>query len=311
MALKAPLAPAPPTRRRFPRNLSDGVWLLFVVWTAVGFIVMPLGITGAQARAWAAPFGLGDLAEEFLHISDAVWMLLAAVTVYLHAVASEGLTTARRQAGIILLASTVFEWIGARTGFPFGPYEYTGNFGPRIGGVVPMAIPLAWLVVVLTGRSLMLWLRPTAGRCEIAAGVAGVALLTDLNLEPVAWRIREYWLWYPQQPQHPPLWPPLQNYAAWLVLSFALALVLPADHSLRPRRPGRTRPILVLCLLNTLLAVVHLAAHGRLTEPVPERAAAHPGPRDPAGCRSTAIPATRAVGLTYPTAKECWNTRSA
>lgn len=222
---------------------------------------MPLGVTGAQVHRWLDPFGLGNLAAGLLHVSDAIWMLLAAITVYLHAVASEGLPTARRQAAIILAASAAFEWVGTRTGFPFGPYEYTDNFGPRLGGAVPMAIPLAWLVVVLCGRNVILWLRPQAGRMEIALGIALTALLTDLNLEPVAWKIRHYWLWYPAQAQNPPYgWPPLQNYAAWFVLSFALALVLPSDHSLRVRRPSRSRPILTLLLLNALLALVHLTA---------------------------------------------------
>ena len=29
-------------------------------------------------------------------------------------------------------------------------------------------------------------------------GVATVAVLTDLNLEYVAWKIRGYWIWFPQ-----------------------------------------------------------------------------------------------------------------
>lgn len=240
------------------------MWLLFLIWTAVGFVVMPFGITGMQAHRWLDPYGLGGFMAGLLRVSDAIWMFLAATTVYLHAVASEGLPTARRQAAIILAASTAFEWVGTRTGFPFGPYEYTDNFGPRIGGVVPMAIPLAWLVVVLCGRSVVLWLRPQANRVEVAAGVALTALLTDLNLEPVAWNIRHYWLWYPAQTQNPPSgWPPLQNYVAWFVLSLALALVLPSDHSLRIRRPSHWRPILTLLLLNVLLALVHLTVGWR------------------------------------------------
>ncbi len=130
--------------------------------------------------------------------------------------------------------------------------------------MVPVAIPLAWLVVVLCGRNLVLRLRPHASRLEIALGVALTAVLTDLNLESVAWKIRGYWLWYPAQAQHPPPdWPPARNYVAWFVLSFALALVLPSDHTLRTRQPSRWRPILTLLLLNALLAFVHLTANGR------------------------------------------------
>lgn len=258
--------PSPPSRR-FPRDAYDWAWLLFLVWTAVGFVVMPLGVTAPQVRGWV-PAGLGGLAAGVLNVSDAVWMLLAAVTAYLHAVGSEGHVTARRQAALVLLASTAFEWLGARTGFPFGPYEYTDRFGPRIAGVVPMAIPMAWLVVVLCGRNLVLWLRPQAGRPVVASGTALAATLTDLNLEPVAWHIRQYWLWYPAQDPPPSLFPPWQNYAAWFVLSFALAWALPTDHRLRLRQPSRLRPVVLLLLMNALLALVHLSANWRHPPPV-------------------------------------------
>ena len=140
---------------------------------------------------------------------------------------------------------------------------YTGHFGPRIAGVVPAAIPLAWLVVILCGRNLVLLLQPTADRLALAARTSVVAELTAQNLEPVAWHVRQYWLWYPLQVPPPSDWPPWQNYAAWFVLSFTLAGVLPADGSLRPRRPTRSRPVVLLGLLNALLALVRVSANWR------------------------------------------------
>ena len=249
--------------RRFPRNAFDWAWLLFLVWTAVGFVVMPLGVAPEQARAWLGAGALGGVTAAILEVSDAVWMLLAAATVYFHAVGSEGLRSARAQAAIVLVASTVFEWVGTRTGLPFGPYQYTGHFGPRIAGVVPMAIPLAWLVVILCGKNLVLLLRPAAGRLTLAAGVGVVAVLTDLNLEPVAWHVRRYWLWYPLQFPPPSDAPPWQNYAAWFILSLALVAALPSDSSLRLRRPTRWRPVILLALLNALIALVHVSANWR------------------------------------------------
>ena len=177
---------------------------------------------------------------------------------YLHAAAAEGLTTARRQALVILVSSTIFEWIGTRTGFPFGPYRYTDNFGWRLGGVVPLAIPLAWLVVLLCGRYTVLQCKAAVTRLELALGMACIALFTDFNLEYVAWKVRAYWVWYPQSHGAPSAWPPLQNYLSWFVLSFALGLVLPANHELRSPPPSPWRPVFVLLLMNALLAFVHL-----------------------------------------------------
>ncbi len=251
-------APTPPPSPVWLHFIPDLAWAAFLVWTGVGFIVMPLGVGEADVRGWLGNRSLQDAAVALLHTADAVWIVLAAVVVYLHAAAAEGLSTARRWALIILVSSTIFEWVGTATGFPFGPYRYTDHFGWRIAGVVPLAIPLAWFVVLLCGRSVVLRLYAAATRLELALGMALIAVLTDLNLEYVAWKVRAYWVWYPQSHTAPPAWPPLQNYVAWFMLSFALGFVLPASHELRPQRPSPRRPILVLGLMNALLAFVHL-----------------------------------------------------
>ena len=249
-----------PVHRAAPRllTLPNVLFAAFLVWTAVGFVVMPLGVGEPEIRAWLGVRAVQDAALALLRVSDAVWIMLAAACVYFHAATAEGLNTARLWAVIILVSSTIFEWIGTRTGFPFGPYRYTDNFGWRLGGVVPLAIPLAWLVVLLCSRYLVLALRPAATRLEIALWVAVLAVLTDLNLEHVAWRVRAYWVWYPGWQGTMPTWPPVQNYVSWFVLSFGLACVLPPNYALRSHRPSSWRPITVLALMNALLAFVHL-----------------------------------------------------
>ena len=228
---------------------------------------MPLGIGEADVRRWLGDGFLRQATLAILHVSDALWMALAATVVYLHTAAAEGLPTARRWATIILLASTAAESIGVSTGFPFGPYHYTDSFGWLIGGVVPAAIPLAWLVILLSGRVLMLRLRPAASRLELALGVGFVALITDLNLEFVAWKVRGYWIWYPDLRGPVPTWPPAQNFAAWFVLSFVLTLTLPVNYELRERRPSPLRPLAVLGLMNALFGVVHVVSWLRVTGP--------------------------------------------
>jgi uncharacterized membrane protein len=251
---------AKPSSRRTP---ADWLWLAFLIWTAIGFAVLPLDIGALQARVWFGDGALYRLTVEFLRQADAIWMLLAAINVYLHTAAAEGLPTARRWAGIILVASASFEWIGVQSGVPFGSYRYTGQFGWRLGGVLPLAIPLAWLVILICGRYLFLALRPHARRFELAAGVAVIALLTDLNLEFVAWKVRGYWIWYPELAAGTPSGPPWQNYASWFGLSFLLALLLPANHELRAGRPSAGRPIVILGLMNLLFACARLAYWAR------------------------------------------------
>ena len=244
-----------PTRQ----NPADWLWLAFLIWTAIGFAVLPLDIGARQASSWVGDGALFRLVTGFLRQADAIWMFLAAANVYVHAAAAEGLSTARRWAVLILVAATCFEWIGVRTGVPFGSYRYTGQFGWRLGGVLPIAIPLAWFVILVCGRYLFLALRPQAGRLELAAGVAFIALLTDLNLEFVAWKVRGYWIWYPALTAGLPAWPPWQNYASWFGLSFLLVLIMPANYELRIRRPPSSRPIVILGLMNLLFACARLA----------------------------------------------------
>ncbi len=220
---------------------------------------MPLGIDADDVHRHLADGFARRVILAVLPVSDALWITFAAVVVYLHTAAGEGLGTARRWTGIILAGSAGAEWIGARTGFPFGPYRYTENFGWRIGGVLPVAIPLAWLVILLCGRTLVLRLRPGANRWQLALGTAFVAVLTDFNLEWMAWKVRGYWQWYPDQTGHVPTWPPGQNFLAWFVLSFALVLSLSPNYDLRPKRPPALRPLVILGLMNTLFVVVYAA----------------------------------------------------
>ena len=259
--LRPPVLSSPklPSPFRLVARLPDLIWTLFLVWTAIGFVVMPLGIGEVEIRRWLGAGLIRAALLAILHVSDALWIGLAATVVYFHTVAAEGLPTARRWAVIILCTAGGAEWLGTRTGFPFGPYRYTANFGWLIGGVLPVAIPLAWFVIVLCARVLVRQLRPGTTRLELALGVGFVAFLTDLNLEFIAWKVRGYWRWYPDLPGPLPSYPPFQNFVAWFLLSFALALFLPGNHTLRLRRPSAFRPLVVLGLMNTLFLVVHLA----------------------------------------------------
>lgn len=237
-----------------PRRLENAAWAAFLIWTVVGAIVMPLGITPERAREWIGPGAAATLAGGFLHVADLIWMLLAAAVIHGEAVRSEGAPKAGVGALLVMVGSAVVEWIGATTGWPFGPYVYTDRFGPRVG-VLPLAIPLAWFVIVQGARLTLARWRPALGRVELALGVGLAAVITDLNLEPIAWKLRGYWLWYPGDPK-PPAWPPWENYAAWFVVAAILAFAMP---SFRGGRAPSLRPAAVLGLMNGLFLWLHLA----------------------------------------------------
>ena len=246
--------------------LRDLPWMVFLVWTAVGFIVLPLGFDERQIQAWLGNDAetMRALATGVLRASDAIWICLAASVVYLSVAAAEGLSNARIWAAIILPCAALVEWIGATTGFPFGPYVYTDRFGLRIGEVLPFTIPLAWFIILRGSRALVLWLRPAATRGELCLSVALLGVLTDLNLEMIAWQARGYWIWSPgltTSGSPVPTWPPWQNFLSWFGAMFLLCYLLPAGSGLRLHRPtwAARRPATVLVLMNSLFLLSHLA----------------------------------------------------
>lgn len=233
------------------------LWLLFLIWTAIGAVVMPFDIGAVQIREWVVAKDLQQALITFLGFSDAIWIMLAAALAYLALARHEGLAVARRWSLIILLGSALLETVGALTGFPFGPYRYTDRFGWRILGVLPFTIPLAWLTIVVCARYTVLLWRAHASRWQIALGTGLIALLTDLNLEPVAWKVRAYWLWYPTQ-NGAPDFPPVQNYVSWFVAAMLLAWAFP-NRAVDRTKPARDRqPALILGLMNALFILVHL-----------------------------------------------------
>ncbi|MBM4427862.1 MAG: carotenoid biosynthesis protein, partial [Chloroflexi bacterium] len=48
---------------------------------------------------------------------------------------------------IVGVLSYFAEFIGSKTGFPFGAYHYTNVLQPQLGGV-PLLIPLAWMMML-------------------------------------------------------------------------------------------------------------------------------------------------------------------
>lgn len=236
--------------------VSVWLWRLFVIWTAVGAVVMVAGLNAANVGRWFSSPAIAPIAAQFLACADLVWMTLAAAVVYLRVAATDGLTRARVAAAIILGASATIEWIGARTGVPFGPYLYTDAFGPLILGVLPIAIPLAWTVILLGSRILVLHFRPALSRWQLSLWVALIAVSTDLNLEFIAWKARGYWIWYPGD-ANPPAWPPLQNFLSWFLLAFVLHALTPAPRPIPQPAMRVPRAALVVPIMNALFLLVH------------------------------------------------------
>ncbi len=126
------------------------------------------------------------------------------------------------------------EFLGVLTGFPYGAYAYTARMGPRVSGLVPVFILIAWLNIaymaiatttIAVGRS-RLWLAPVD---------ALVAIGYDVIVDPLAVRAG-YWSW-----QGTPLLygVPLSNFLGWFLVVTLLSLAARAVWARDSRAPAK------------------------------------------------------------------------
>jgi putative membrane protein len=208
----------------------------FVFWALAGLIFTLYHVTPGTVARWPITGGLRAFIESCLRNGDPILILLAVINTHLHAVRQWSEGVARRWGLIILVCSYGFEYCGATTGFPFGAYHYTDNFGPMLGAV-PLTIPLAWHVVVTNALFVVRVVLPHASQLIEAMLAGALCTLYDFILEPFATTLKHYWVW------HEATVPPL-NYVAWFVLSILLIRFFAPTVSTRYRLDPR--PWLIL-----------------------------------------------------------------
>ena len=126
----------------------------------------------------------------------------------------------------IITASFLSEHIGTGYGFPFGGYEYTNLLGYKLGGRVPLVIPLSWFLMALPSWVLAHRVFPgregRVGRMFLAA-----YLLTawDLALDPAMSFLTPYWVWENPGPYFGMPW---VNLAGWMGTGLVLMGILEA-----------------------------------------------------------------------------------
>jgi putative membrane protein len=205
-----------------PRLFYRGIWVLFIVYFTVG-----IGLILARV---VPPFGA---------FSDFLFIFLAALVVFLTEVRISGWAKAGLAFVWVGLISGLIETVGTLSGIPFGGYTYTEAFGPRLWGILPIAIPLAWWLILMPVYRLLETYRQRSSMLFIAL-VAIVVTGVDFVIEPVAVVIKGYWIWQSEGFYYGVPW---SNFGGWLltalVLTIGLIRMLPkvdlfAPPSLRP-----------------------------------------------------------------------------
>lgn len=130
-------------------------------------------------------------------------------------------------AGMVLLLSFVIETVGVLTGFPFGQYYYTDILAPKLF-IVPVGIMFAWLMMTLSSffmaRFIVSRIFPRLhGARLIVVLSATLAMISDTQMEPVAFHVKDYWRWETSGQYYGV---PISNFVAWLIISLLLLTVL-------------------------------------------------------------------------------------
>lgn len=113
------------------------------------------------------------------------------------------------------------EFVGSRTGIPFGSYHYTELLQPQIGRV-PITIPLAWLMMMPPSWAVAMLILPEGPAVSRALVAAAAFTAWDLYLDPqmVGWG---YWTWRRKGAY---LGIPVINFIGWFVWAFVISLAV-------------------------------------------------------------------------------------
>ncbi|MFC6718606.1 bisanhydrobacterioruberin hydratase [Natrialbaceae archaeon GCM10025810] len=125
--------------------------------------------------------------------------------------------------GLLTAYTYAIEFVGVRTGWPYGTFEYGIRLGPMVADEVPLALPLFFVPLVANAYLLtVLVLGDRARSLPLRLGGAVAAVVAvDLVLDPGAVAVG-FWTYVPPGGYYGV---PLSNYLGWL-LSGAVGVVL-------------------------------------------------------------------------------------
>lgn len=192
--------------------------------------------------------------------APAAWVTIAAAALVLACmVRIHGLAGTMAFMGLVVAIPFASEFLGVVTGVPYGTYAYSELLGPRVLGLVPVFILIAWvhigyLVLATTtlawGRS-SVWLAPLDGL---------LATAWDVMVDPLAVRAG-FWTWAPAGGFYGV---PLTNFLGWFLvvtlLSLAARTVWARDLRAPASTPRSVERMLPILLLGTALSFAALTA---------------------------------------------------
>ncbi len=191
------------------QKIELGIWRIFLVWYAIGIILVSL-----------------DWLPSSLLWANAVFLYLAGILAAIFSMKVFGNQRGLLFSIIIILATISAESLGVHYGLIFGEYHYEKDFGIQLFGV-PITIGFAWLLVIFTSMAFFIHLLEkkrslTKGFCYVVL-TSLLAVAMDLIIDPVAFKAKQYWIW-----DQPGFYYdiPNQNFLGWFMVSCTIQMVL-------------------------------------------------------------------------------------
>ena len=243
---------------RWLEPFVSGLWVFFLVWTVWIACVWTFAFGDDALARWVGNRDLRAVLVWLIGVGDIAWITLAAACTHLWLAENEGLPTARRWALIVGGGVTALAVASAFTGWPLGAIQYSRQLGMKLGPL-PVGLPLLWFALVIGARETVLRCWPRAGQIRLALGTGALALLADVNLEPVAAKLRGFWFWRAPLENAPPLFTaPWTGCAAWFLVASALAFALREERVAAGTRRDSFRPVAIFLLLNAVFLAANL-----------------------------------------------------
>lgn len=167
---------------------------------------------------------------------------------FLYALRVQGVRASMVYLVLTCVITTVVEYVGLRTGVPFGRYVYTDVLGYKLFGEVPWVVPLAYYMAMVpahTIANLIIDGRPgrvrgSIPRLVLASLLTAVVMTAwDLTNDPLMTNEVKAWIWLDSGPYYGI---PAENFFGWTFTVFVTMVIgrliertLPAHSSQTPR----------------------------------------------------------------------------
>ncbi|MFD1496902.1 carotenoid biosynthesis protein [Streptosporangium lutulentum] len=189
-----------------------------------------------------------------IRLTSVVVLLLAAGALAF-ATAAHTFPRAVAAFGAVVATGYAAEWIGIRTGLPFGDYGYGDLLRPQLGGV-PVIVALAWGGMGLAAHATAAAAAPGSRRGRIVLGALALTAW-DLFLDPQMIRLN-LWTWHDPGPYRGV---PIGNFAGWLLVSLLVMALI--DHIVADPAARSTG----LVAIYTVMAVMETVGFAMVFDP--------------------------------------------